>query len=66
MLHADPARARAITDDAKIEIFPDERVSIGGCLLEAGGGTLDARLEVQLRQLLDTLTRARGAQGELP
>jgi len=66
MLHAEPERARAVTDGAKIEIFPDERVSIGGCLLEAGGGTLDARLEVQLRQLLDTLTRARGVQGELP
>ena len=66
ILHADPARARAITGDAKVEIIADERVCIGGCLIEAGGSTLDARLEVQLRQLLDALTRARGAPGDLP
>ena len=63
LFYADPARVRPIIDDAKVEVVADERVS-GGCLIETGGGTLDARLEVQLRQLLDTLTRARSAPGD--
>jgi flagellar assembly protein FliH len=50
--------------EAAVEVAADERVAAGGCLVETAGGTLDARLEVQLRQLLDTLARARDAQGE--
>jgi flagellar assembly protein FliH len=49
---------------ARLEVVADERIAAGGCLVETGGGTLDARLEVQLRQLLDTLARAREAQGD--
>jgi len=50
---------------AELEVRADERVAAGGCLIETTGGTLDARLEVQLRRLADTLARAREAQGEL-
>jgi flagellar assembly protein FliH len=47
-----------------IDVAADERVAAGGCLIETAGGTLDARLEIQLRQLVDVLTRAREAQAE--
>jgi len=49
---------------AELEVLADERVAAGGCLIETTGGTLDARLEVQLRRLADTLARANEAQGE--
>jgi flagellar assembly protein FliH len=49
---------------AELEVVADERVAAGGCLIETTGGTLDARLDIQLRRLADTLTRARQAQGE--
>ena len=51
-------------DGARLEVVADERVALGGCLIETAGGTLDARLEVQLRQLVDTLARAKDAQAE--
>jgi flagellar assembly protein FliH len=50
--------------EPKVEVVADERVALGGCIIETSGGTLDARLEVQLQQLVDTLTRARHAQAE--
>jgi flagellar assembly protein FliH len=33
------------------ELLPDSRVNRGGCLIEAGGGTIDAQLETQLEQV---------------
>lgn len=43
----------------KHELVPDDRVALGGCLVETSGGTLDGRLEIQLQQLRDTLISAR-------
>jgi flagellar assembly protein FliH len=63
LLFSERGRVRPIADEARIEVVADDRVS-SGCLIETKGGTLDARLEVQLRQLLDTLTRARHASGD--
>jgi flagellar assembly protein FliH len=57
-------RALAASAEPRVEVVADERVTLGGCIIETSGGTLDARLEVQLRQLIDTLTRARQAQAE--
>jgi len=51
-------------ESGRLELVADERVALGGCLIETAGGTLDARLEVQLRQLVDTLTRAGEAAAE--
>lgn len=56
--------ALAPSPEPKVEVVADERVALGGCIIETSGGTLDARLEVQLQQLVDTLTRARHAQAE--
>jgi flagellar assembly protein FliH len=63
---ADHARlaGKIVVEGARLEVVADERVTLGGCLVETAGGTLDARLEVQLRQLVDTLARAKEAQGE--
>ena len=43
-----------------ISITADDRVELGGCLLEASGGSLDGRLEIQLQQLRDTLLKVKG------
>jgi flagellar assembly protein FliH len=43
----------------KHELVADDRVMLGGCLIETSGGTIDGRLEIQLQQLRDTLLSAR-------
>lgn len=40
-------------------LIPDERVVLGGCLLETAGGNLDGRLEIQLEQFREALLMAR-------
>ncbi len=53
-------------DAHAVELLADERVELGGCLIETGGGTLDGRLETQLKRLRDTLlgaARAPAAEG---
>ena len=40
-------------------LTPDERVVLGGCLLETAGGNLDGRLEIQLDQFREALLSAR-------
>ncbi|GEM_PF-2778125 len=44
---------------AAVEVLPDERVELGGCLLETPAGNLDGRMEVQLQCLRETLLSAR-------
>lgn len=61
---ADQERLGPVADEPGLKVVADDRVAAGGCMIETSGGTLDARLEVQLRQLLDTLTRARTAGAE--
>lgn len=46
-------------DNALIELVGDERVNLGGCLVETAGGTLDGRLETQMQRLRETLLSAR-------
>lgn len=57
----DPGFAAALREEGGVEIVADERVGPAGCLIETAGGTLDARLEVQLQQLAAALLAARGA-----
>jgi len=47
-----------------IEFAADDRIDLGGCLLETPSGNLDGRLEVQLQQLRDTLMSARHRRTE--
>lgn len=58
-----PADRALLGSEAPGEVLADERVALGGCIVETSGGSLDARLETQLRQLADVLARAR-AGGE--
>jgi len=51
-------------DAGRIELVADERVELGGCLIETAGGTLDGRLETQLQRLRDTLVSASRVQPE--
>ena len=43
----------------QVEVVSDERVQLGGCLLETPSGSLDGRLEVQLENLRRALLAAR-------
>ncbi len=45
-----------------VEIAADDRVELGGCLLETPSGNLDSRLEVQLANLRRILLEARSRQ----
>lgn len=47
-----------------LEFSADDRVELGGCLLETASGNLDGRLEVQFQQLRDTLLSARHRRTE--
>jgi flagellar assembly protein FliH len=48
-----------------VALVADERVSLGGCLVESSGGTLDGRLETQMQRLREILFDARHPQGEI-
>jgi flagellar assembly protein FliH len=48
----------------QVDIIADDRVELGGCLLESPAGNLDGRLEVQLQQLRETLLNARQRRSE--
>ena len=52
-------------DETFVEMVPDGRVKLGGCLLETESGGLDGRLEVQLQRLNAVLlsTRAQRQAG---
>ncbi|HWW08322.1 FliH/SctL family protein [Collimonas sp.] len=43
----------------EVSYLPDNQVSLGGCLIDYPQGTLDARLETQLRQFTDLLLHVR-------
>lgn len=52
---------------AGVELVPDDRIELGGCLVDTGGGSLDGRLETQmdvLRQLMLQTRAQRKAGGE--
>jgi flagellar assembly protein FliH len=42
-----------------LELVVDERVALGGCIVESATGSLDARFEVQLQRLDEALRSAR-------
>jgi flagellar assembly protein FliH len=42
---------RATSEDQHWELISDERVSPGGCIIEAGAGTVDARIETQMSEV---------------
>jgi flagellar assembly protein FliH len=45
----------------KFTLVADARVTVGGCIVETSQGSLDGRLEVQLREMCETLRSAKAA-----
>lgn len=45
-----------------VELVPDPRVSVGGCLIESETGSWDARLETQLQRLRDAIEQSLKSQ----
>lgn len=46
-----------------LELVADDRIELGGCLVETAGGGLDARLETQVQRLRELLLAARLQEG---
>ena len=65
-LQSQEAALSAALPGRLLVIVADPRVELGGCLVEARAGSLDGRLEVQLRGLFETLRLARGGEGHAP
>ncbi|HEY66043.1 MAG TPA: hypothetical protein G4O02_15885 [Caldilineae bacterium] len=61
-------KAQDELDGAEWELIPDERISVGGCVLECGAASVDARLEVQLDLIQHALLEGQDAPSaqELP
>ncbi len=47
-----------------VQLMPDKRVAVGGCLIDSPGGTLDGRLETQLQRLREVLVAARAIKAD--
>lgn len=63
-LHPDDLATVKASDtgtDSRVRWLPDSSVSLGGAVLKGEGGSLDARLETQLKALSDRLTAVRAA-----
>jgi flagellar assembly protein FliH len=45
----------------KVELAADEKIALGGCIVETEGGLLDARIETQMERLRAALLKARRA-----
>ena len=64
-VHPDDAAwlaAHAPTQDAGWTLHADPRVTLGGCIVEGSHGSLDARLELQLDRLRESLLAVRAAR----
>lgn len=59
-LHAELSR---LAGAKTLEIVADERIELGGCLIETADGGLDGRLETQLQRLRDVLSTAHASAG---
>ncbi|MEO6936644.1 MAG: FliH/SctL family protein [Collimonas sp.] len=74
VLRLHPADCRLLTESASASPFPgrevsylaDSQVSLGGCMIDYPEGTLDARLETQLRQFTDLLLAVRQSTSAMP
>lgn len=49
---------------SKFTLVADSRVAVGGCIVETAAGSLDGRLDVQLREMCETLRSAKAAGRE--
>jgi flagellar assembly protein FliH len=67
MVRETPTALEALREVRHFEIVGDRRVGRGGCLVEAGAGAIDARLETALEEIERALHRAtEGPRGDSP
>ena len=66
LLQAHEAALRAALGSRRWTLTSDNRVTVGGCLVDSSLGTLDGRLDMQLGKLCDTLRAAKAARVESP
>ena len=64
VLQQEEARLGEVVPGRALTLVADARIELGGCIVESSLGTLDGRLDVQLRELYATLRTARSAQTE--
>jgi flagellar biosynthesis/type III secretory pathway protein FliH len=64
MLERQEAQLAAALPGRKFSLVGDPRIELGGCMVDSKLGSLDGRLEVQLRELYETLRAARAAAVE--
>ena len=64
LLQPEEKRLAAAVPGHELTLVADARIELGGCIVESSLGTLDGRMEVQLRELYSTLRAARAAQVE--
>jgi len=65
LLEQDEDKLSRALPGRKFVLVADPRVDLGGCIVESRLGSLDGRLEVQLRELYETLRTAKSSQPEL-
>lgn len=71
-VHADDLPVLQLEEDqlaklfgrSKFTLVADSRVTVGGCIVETSAGSLDGRLDVQLREMCETLRSAKAAARE--
>jgi flagellar assembly protein FliH len=63
-LQQEEPRLAAVVPGRPLKLVADARIELGGCIVESSLGTLDGRLDVQLRELYATLRAARATPPE--
>lgn len=66
VLRQEEAQLASVLAGRKFSLVADARVDLGGCIVESNQGSLDGRLEVQLRELYETLRSAKSMQMDAP
>jgi flagellar assembly protein FliH len=64
LLQSHESALREALGSRRWSLSADSRVGLGGCLVESAIGTLDGRLEVQLRELCETIRAAKNMRSE--
>lgn len=49
----------------KIDVIEDANIEPGGCIVETGGGTIDAQIEAQMEKIADAITQLLGEEDRL-
>jgi flagellar assembly protein FliH len=64
VLHLEEQRLAHLLGRRKFALIADARITVGGCIVETSLGSLDGRLDVQLREMCETLRSAKAAMRE--